>query len=58
MDAQVAELGVDSSGSAATEVEPVLKIDVVEEVLSQSRRAAPVQRVAQAYGVDRKTIRA
>ena len=34
MDAQAAAVGVDSSGSVATEVGPVLKIEVVEEVLT------------------------
>ena len=58
MDVQEAEPGVDSSGSAATEVGPVLKLEMVEEVLSRLGRGEPVQRVAQAYGVDRKTIRA
>lgn len=56
MDAQVPALSVDSSGSRATEVGPVSKIEVVEEVLSRLGRGEPVQRLAQAHGVDWKTV--
>ena len=54
IDAEVAELRVDSSGSAATEDGPVLKIEVVEEVLARLGQGEPVQRLAREYAVDRR----
>ena len=49
---------VDSTGSVTTEVAPVLKAQVVEELLGRLAQGEPIKRLAVEYGVDRKTIRA
>ncbi len=52
---------VDAVGSAATlscEVAPMLKAQVVDEILGRLARGSSVKRLALEYGVDRKTIRA
>jgi len=49
---------VGSTGSVSAEAVPVLKPEVVDEVLARLGRGEPVKRLAAEYGVDRKTIRA
>jgi len=49
---------VDSPGSTSVEVIPVLKAELVEALLTRLEAGEPVKRLAQEYGVDRKTIRA
>ncbi len=47
-----------SAGPVHGEAVPVLKPEVVEELLARLGRGEPVQRLALEYGVDRKTVRA
>ncbi len=46
------------AGPVSAEAVPVLKPEVVEEVLARLGRGEPVQRLAAEYGIDRKTVRA
>ena len=52
------EVLVGSSATPTSEGTPMLRAQVVEEILAQLRRGAKVEVLADAYGVDRKTIRA
>lgn len=49
---------VGSNGPVSAEAVPVLKPEVVEEVLARVGRGEPVKRVAEEFGIDRKTVRA
>ena len=49
---------VASTGPGSVEAVPVLKPEVVEEVLVRLGRGEPVKRLAAEYGIDRKTVRA
>ncbi|HEX6534624.1 MAG TPA: IS21 family transposase [Gemmatimonadaceae bacterium] len=55
---QMVGWGVGSAGVPPSEEAPVLKEQVVEEVLARLRRGESVVGLARAYGVDPKTIRA
>ena len=46
------------TGPVSAEAVPVLKPEVVEELLTRLARGEKVKRLAAEYGVDRKTIRA
>jgi transposase len=46
------------TGPVAAEAVPVLKPEMVEELLARLGRGEPVRRLALEYGVDRKTVRA
>lgn len=49
---------VASAGPVSAEAVPVLKPDVVDELLARLAKGEPVKRLALEYGVDRKTVRA
>lgn len=49
---------VASTGPVPMEAVPVLKPEVVEELLARLGRGEPVTRLALEYGIDRKTVRA
>ena len=52
------EVQVGWTGPDSAEAVPVLKPEVVEELLARLGRGEKVKRLAAEYGVDRKTIRA
>ena len=52
------DMTVGWAGPVSAEAVPVLKPDVVEELLARLGRGEKVKRLAAEYGVDRKTIRA
>ena len=54
---ETASRAVGSTGSVSTEAVPVLKPEVVDELLTRLGRGEPVQRLAREYGIDRKTVR-
>ncbi len=49
---------VGSTGPVAAEALPVLKPEMVDEVLARLGRGEPVKRLATEFGIDRKTVRA
>jgi hypothetical protein len=55
---EVVEVGLTSPATPVPEGAPVLKAQVVEEILGRLARGEAVARLAEEYGVDRKTIRA
>ena len=52
------EVAVGWAGPGSAEAVPVLKPEIVDELLARLARGEKVKRLAAEYGVDRKTIRA